>query len=90
MHVDELRPEREEHLSLTMLPLDVLHTILLQRGIEGEPFLTISHQVRVRDIHLSHISADGARGSAYAVPRFPWVHAPAAPTDPFLPASFSA
>ena len=33
MHVDELRPEREEHLSLTMLPLDVLHTILLQRGI---------------------------------------------------------
>ena len=33
MHVDELRPEREEHLLLTMLPLDVLHTILLQRGI---------------------------------------------------------
>ena len=33
MHVDELRPEREEHLSLTMLPLDVLHNILLQRGI---------------------------------------------------------
>ena len=33
MHVDEVRPEREEHLSLTMLPLDVLHTILLQRGI---------------------------------------------------------
>ena len=31
MQVDA--PEREELLSLTMLPLDVLHTILLQRGV---------------------------------------------------------
>ena len=37
-------PEREELLSLTMLPLDVLHTILLQRGIAARELCARQHQ----------------------------------------------